>query len=158
MSGKRIPIIISLAGCLLVTAACSIFSPESSGVRRHPETMATGRPVCNTCHDEETRLKGALKTYGAFDHTATFVSDHRLAAGRDEQTCAICHGTSFCTDCHANRIEIKPSTRYGNRPDRELIHRGDFLTRHRIEGKVDPTGCYRCHGRANNEKCQSCHR
>jgi hypothetical protein len=27
-----------------------------------------------------------------------------------------------------------------------------------IEGKIDPTSCYRCHGRANNEKCIVCHR
>ncbi|KAF0215019.1 MAG: hypothetical protein FD174_4259, partial [Geobacteraceae bacterium] len=31
-------------------------------------------------------------------------------------------------------------------------------TRHKIDGKTDPTGCYRCHGRTNNEQCLVCHR
>jgi hypothetical protein len=29
---------------------------------------------------------------------------------------------------------------------------------HRIDGKVDPASCYRCHGRTNNEKCIICHK
>jgi hypothetical protein len=29
---------------------------------------------------------------------------------------------------------------------------------HRIEGKLDPASCYRCHGRANNERCVACHK
>jgi hypothetical protein len=27
-----------------------------------------------------------------------------------------------------------------------------------IDGKTDPTSCYRCHGRSNNEQCVACHR
>jgi hypothetical protein len=53
---------------------------------------------------------------------------------------------------------MKPSTRYGNRPDREFQHRGNYITLHKIEGKLDPASCYRCHGRANNERCIACHR
>jgi hypothetical protein len=37
-------------------------------------------------------------------------------------------------------------------------HRADFLTMHRIEGKMDPSACYTCHGRANNDKCRACHK
>jgi hypothetical protein len=142
---------------LLLLSACSLFSPETSLAPRHPEALPTGRPICAECHEGQ-QLKGALKPYAAFDHTATFVKDHRFAAGRDERICAVCHATAFCNDCHATKIEIKPATKLGNRPDRELIHRGDFLTRHRIEGKIDPASCYACHGRANNEKCVTCHR
>jgi len=63
-----------------------------------------------------------------------------------------------CNDCHTNKTEFKPSLKNGNRPDRMMPHRGDFLTLHKIEGKLDPASCYRCHGRANNELCVACHR
>jgi hypothetical protein len=137
--------------------ACALFSPETSIAPSHPEALPQGRPICADCHEGQI-LKGALKPYAAYNHTATFVKEHRFAAARDGQLCAVCHAVSFCNDCHAAKTEIKPSTKLGDRPDRELIHRGDFLTRHRIEGKIDPSGCYACHGRANNEKCVSCHR
>jgi hypothetical protein len=38
--------------------------------------------------------------------------------------------------------------------DRELVHRGDFLTRHPIEAKTDPNKCLKCH---SISQCQSCH-
>ena len=63
-----------------------------------------------------------------------------------------------CNDCHTNQVEMKPSIKYGNRPDRDMPHRGNYMTLHKIEGKLDPASCYRCHGRANNERCMTCHR
>lgn len=158
MNRRQVFIYFVLGGVLLLQAACSLISPATSAVRHHNEPLPAGRPICSNCHDNGTQLHAALKAYGEIDHSTAFIADHRLAATRDEQTCAICHATSFCNDCHANRIEFKPGTRYGNRPDREMIHRGDYLTRHRLDGKADPTSCYRCHGRANNEKCLTCHR
>ena len=142
---------------VVLLSACSMFSPESSIAPSHPEALPAGRPICADCH-EGNMVKGALKPYAAFNHTDTFVKEHRFAAARDQMICAVCHAVSFCNDCHAAKTEIKPATKLGNRPDRALIHRGDFLTRHRIEGKIDPAGCYACHGRANNEKCATCHR
>jgi hypothetical protein len=146
-----------VTGILVMTACSHIFSPEASITLSHPEALPEGRPVCSDCHGEQ-QLKGTLKPYTVFNHTQLFIKDHRFSAGRDEKICGVCHATSFCNDCHANELEIKPSLKLGNRPDRELIHRGDFLTRHKIEGKIDPTSCYRCHGRTNNEQCLACHR
>ena len=148
---------VALLGALLTVSACSLFSPESSVAPKHPEALPAGRPACSECHEGQ-QLKGALKPYAAYDHTATFVTDHRFAAGIDRQVCATCHASSFCTDCHAIKIEIKPSTLYGDRPDRDLPHRGDYLTRHRFDGKIDPASCYKCHGRSNNQMCMNCHK
>ena len=147
---------ILLAGLLLLAACSHLFSPETSLPSRHPEELPQQRAVCTDCHDPQRTV--AFKSYGAFDHTPGFVRDHRFAAGQNEKVCGMCHATSFCNDCHANQLEVKPSVKLGDRPDRELPHRGDYLTRHKIDGKIDPTGCYRCHGRANNEKCVQCHR
>lgn len=157
MTVKNLLAAAALAASLGVSAACSLFSPETSMAPTHPEALPAGRPLCTECH-EGNQLKGALKPYASFDHTVTFVKDHRFAAGRDAQVCGVCHAQSFCADCHAGKTELKPSVKLGNRPDRELPHRGDFLTLHRIEGKIDPTSCYKCHGRANNEKCMTCHK
>jgi hypothetical protein len=53
---------------------------------------------------------------------------------------------------------MMPSTKMADRPDRIAPHREGYLVLHRMDGKIDPTSCYKCHGRANNEKCQACHR
>lgn len=148
--------LVLIAGLLSVSACSHLISSESSLPASHPEALGEGRVNCSECHEDQ--IKGILKPYASFRHTPVFVSDHRLYAGTDGRLCSVCHATSFCNDCHARQLEIKPSTKLGNRPDRELIHRGDYLTRHQIEGKVDPSSCYRCHGRANNDICITCHR
>jgi hypothetical protein len=142
---------------LMLVTACSQMLPASGSLPiSHPEPLPQGRPVCTDCH--ETSLKDSQKPYAVFDHTPSFAKDHRFAAQTEERTCAICHKQSFCTDCHANHTELKPSVKQGDRPDLDLIHRGDYMTRHKFDGKLDPTSCYRCHGRTNNEKCVTCHR
>ena len=140
-----------------VLMACSLVSPEASFARTHPQELGAGRPVCSECHTTDVS-KGALKPYATFDHTAGFVKDHRFQANQDTNTCASCHAQSFCTDCHGGKAPMMPATRLSDRPDRVAPHRGDYMTLHRIEGKMDPSSCFKCHGRANNDKCQACHR
>ena len=123
----------------------------------HPETLAIGQQVnCSECHEDQQ--KGTMKAFNAYNHSKSFVKNHRFYAASDDRLCVTCHKSSFCTDCHTNQVEMKPSTRYGDRPDRDMQHRGNFMTMHKIEGKLDPASCYRCHGRANNERCVACHK
>lgn len=148
---------IALLASLTALSACSwLVSPEKSIQRTHPEKLPPGRPTCSDCH--EGTLSVSLKPYAAFNHSDLFVRDHRGIGAREEIVCTVCHSRSFCADCHAGRGEMKPSVKLGDRPDRELVHRGDYLTRHRIDGKRDPASCFRCHGRTNNALCQSCHK
>ncbi len=157
MNGAKLFICIALcAGILVITACSHMMSQDSSLPSWHPEALAEGRVACSECHEDQ--VKGILKPYASFNHSPTFIKNHRYYATQDARLCATCHKSSFCNDCHANELEIKPSVKYGDRPDREFMHRGDYLTRHKIDGKVDPTGCYRCHGRTNNEQCIVCHR
>lgn len=157
MRGARLLILISLLAAIVLASACSrMLSPEMSLPGRHPYDLGEGRAVCGGCH--EGGIRGTGRAFAALDHTPDFVGNHRLYGARDERLCALCHRGSFCSDCHAKETETKPSVKNGNRPDRELIHRGDYLSLHMIDGKMDPTGCYRCHGRGNNEKCTLCHR
>jgi hypothetical protein len=149
--------LLALAGLIAMLAACARMNAGYSLPASHPEALAPGQQAdCSECHED--RQKGTMKSYASFSHTPAFVKNHRFYAASDDRLCAVCHKSSFCNDCHTNRVEMKPSIRYGGRPDREMPHRGDFMTLHKIEGKLDPAGCYRCHGRANNERCVVCHR
>lgn len=157
MARKHILKTFAAAFGLGVLMACSLISPETSFAPTHPQDLGAGRPMCSECHSTEV-AKGPLKPYAAFDHTPTFVKDHKLQAGQDANSCASCHAPSFCGDCHGGKVPMKPSIRFGDRADREMPHRGDYLSLHRMEGKLDPSSCYGCHGRANNDKCRACHR
>ena len=149
--------LLALVGLMAAVAACAQMKGLPSLPASHPEALAQGQQVdCSECHEEGQQ--GALKSMGSFSHTRTFVKNHRFYAANDDRLCATCHKVSFCADCHTNQVEMKPSLKYGYRPDRELPHRGNFLTLHKIEGKLDPASCYRCHGRGNNERCVACHR
>jgi hypothetical protein len=149
-------IFLVLAGLLFALAACAQIKALPSLPASHPEELATGPVSCAECHEDQQ--KGTLKAYAAFNHSRAFIANHRFYAASDDILCTSCHKVSFCADCHTNQTELKPSTKNGNRPDRAMPHRGDFLTLHKIEGKLDPASCYRCHGRANNERCVACHR
>lgn len=146
-----------LVGLGLLTA-CALLSPKASFAPTHPEGIELRvRPTCSSCHGTELMATG-LKSYATFDHTDAFVKNHRFPANQDPNACASCHAPSFCGDCHGGKTAMLPSTLMGNRPDRLLMpHRGNYLTLHRLEAKMDPTSCYKCHGRANNEKCTACH-
>ena len=147
----------AVTGLIAVLAACAQLQALPSLPATHPESLAAGQQVsCAECHDDSA--KGTMKPITSFSHTPAFVKNHRFYVSGDSRLCSTCHKESFCSDCHTGKIEIKPSTLYGNRPDREMPHRGNFMTLHKIEGKLDPASCYRCHGRANNERCIACHR
>ena len=149
--------VLAIAGFFMVLTACAQLNSIPGLPSSHPESLAVGQQVsCAECHEDQQ--KGTMKSFDAFSHTPSFVKNHRFYASSDDRLCSTCHKSSFCNDCHTNQVEMKPSIKYGNRPDREMPHRGNFMTMHKIEGKLDPASCYRCHGRANNERCITCHR
>jgi hypothetical protein len=150
-------LVLSLISIMLILAACAQVKTIPNLPSSHSEALSVGQQTrCSECHDDQQ--KGTLKPIQSFSHTAAFVKNHRFYAVNDDRLCSLCHKSSFCNDCHTNKVEMKPSTKYGYRPDREMPHRGNFMTLHKIEGKLDPASCYRCHGRTNNERCNACHR
>jgi hypothetical protein len=157
MVRKSVLQILGVVSGLGVLMACGLASPEASFAATHPEGLGAGKPVCSECHTTDV-AKGALKPYASFDHTTTFVKDHKFQANQDPNTCATCHAPSFCVDCHGGKVPVKPAIALSGSPDRMAPHRGDYMTLHKMEGKMDPSSCYACHGRANNDKCRACHR
>ena len=93
------------------------------------------------------------------DHSAEFGGlRHKFSARQNKQACGLCHAESFCSDCHAHREQLKPSDKYKDAPERALPHRGDYINQHKIDGRINPASCMKCHGRSNNERCKACHR
>ena len=148
--------ILALAGLFIILAACAQMKALPTMPDSHPEALASGQVSCAECHQDEQR--GTMKAFSSFNHTPSFVKNHRFYASGDDRLCSTCHKGSFCADCHTNKVEMKPSVKYGYRPDRMMQQGGNFLTLHKIEGKLDPASCFRCHGRTNNERCVTCHR
>jgi len=133
----------------LIVSLTYAYASTPSVAKKHPVDV-TGSPDCRECHTDKWR---------AFNHKADdFYPKHRFYAQDQRLACAGCHKNSFCSDCHAHKEEIKPSDKHANSPERNLPHRGDFLSRHMIDGQVNPASCAKCHGRQNNERCQTCHR
>ncbi len=149
--------LLSVALGLGLMVACSWVSPKGSFAPTHPQALDDGRPTCSDCHGTD-RVAGSEKTFASFNHTEAFVANHKFAANQDPATCAACHAQSFCTDCPGGKTAMLPSVKLGHRPGRVSTHRSGYLALHRIDGKIDPTSCFECHGRANNEKCTACHK
>jgi hypothetical protein len=120
----------------------------------HPVKLSGPPPVCAKCH--ETQEKGV--PYARYNHTSDFGTRHRLTAFGNERTCKMCHQPTFCSDCHAARTELKPSTRFPDKTTRRFPHRGDYLSRHQVDGRLNPASCIRCHGTsATSQRCRRCH-
>lgn len=156
MFRKAVFLVLAAALGLGLSLGCGLVAPGQSVAPTHPQELGAGRPQCATCH-ADAQLEAAGKPYTAFDHTAQFVKDHKFLAGSDSKVCAVCHTQSFCADCHSGKTMLTPDVKLGNRPDRESPHRADYLTVHRFDAKADPSSCFKCHGRANNQQCTMCH-
>ncbi len=141
---------------LAVLMGCSVLSQTASVPPKHPEELPPGRANCLECHENVST--GALKPYATFRHTLVFIKEHSMYASQKQNLCEACHAPSFCQTCHAQNEELKPSTKLGNRPDRVLPHRGDYISLHQIDGRLDPGSCFRCHGNKNDAICRNCHR
>ena len=141
---------------LALLFGCSAVSQTPSVPPKHPEELAAGRDNCLECHENVST--GALKPYGTFRHSRVFISSHGTYARQGQSLCASCHAPAFCQTCHAGKEELKPNVKMGDRPDRMAPHRGDYLVAHRIDGRLDPGACFRCHGNKNDVKCKQCHK
>ncbi len=148
--------IVAGAVALAMLTGCSMVSQTDSVPPKHPEELPAGRVDCLECHDDVST--GALKPYKSFRHSLVFIQQHAMYATQGQNLCSSCHAPAFCQTCHARKEELKPNVKMGDRPDRLLPHRGDYIVQHRIDGRLDPGSCFRCHGNKNDAQCRACHR
>lgn len=142
---------------LALVSGCAVISKTASIPPKHPEDLSGwSRVDCRECHSDVSA--GALKPYASFKHSLAFVRQHGLYARQGQNLCASCHSPSGCQVCHAGKAEVKPNVQFGDRPDLDLPHRGDYLVQHRLDGRIDPGKCFRCHGNKNDVRCRICHK
>ena len=152
---KKLSILI-FALLLTLLAACATLQGGSILPAQHPPEAELGNtpPNCVDCHE----ARGDNIIFERFNHNVYFGENHRQEAYQNEQVCALCHQTSFCNDCHATRVELKPSLKNQTDNTKRMPHRGDYLSRHRIDGRLDPASCFRCHENPKAAKtCAPCH-
>ena len=152
LTKTRLMILLVLA---LGVAACATLESGWTLPATHPSEADLGaRPTnCLDCHEA-----GEGIAFQRYVHDVYWADTHRQASYQNAQVCAMCHQQSFCNDCHATRVELKPSLKEQGETYRRMPHRGDYLTRHRIDGRVDPTSCFRCHGNPKTaQTCARCH-
>ncbi len=158
MKNRFLTISVFLTLCLHLL---SFAGPEDAAAAelkisgRHPIDIAQ-KPTCTQCHDNSTEVE--QKPIASFNHDSNWVAIHRFFAPKTGLLCNECHKVSFCNECHAYKEDLKPSDKEAESPERWLPHRGDYIFQHRRDGRIDPTSCFRCHGRQNNHICRKCHK
>ena len=102
----------------IVALALCASAGSADTALKHP--MEVEAPViCSECHADWR---------ASMDHSAEFGGlRHKFSARQNKQTCGLCHAESFCSDCHANKDQLKPSDKYKDSPERAMPHRGDYL-------------------------------
>lgn len=146
--------------CLLVIAIAIVTATVQNGWTsgyelplRHPDEGEDLRN-CLACHEPDDESF----PYQRFKHTLIFGEKHNSVARSGQRVCEMCHRPSYCSDCHAVRAGMKPSLKRHSDPRSRTPHRGDYLTRHRIDGRLNPVKCFRCHGSPRKARtCAPCH-
>jgi hypothetical protein len=108
---------------------------------------------CTTCHLPGTMREVSPEIY---DHGGDWQKRHGAAAkSGGDVVCGHCHKPDTCAECHSrSNIPVRPSQLNLNRPEAQFHHRGDYLTRHPIEAKLDSKACTTCH---EPTTCTECH-
>ncbi len=125
------------------------------GCHEHPQHQQQfDNGQCYACHVDLTHFP--LKPSTIFSHRGNFTRLHPPIARSTSASCETCHEQSWCADCHAARTRpMKPEALYPDRPDRNWVHWGDFITRHSIEARANQAACQKCHPVSF---CTDCHR
>ncbi|MBW1710828.1 MAG: cytochrome C [Deltaproteobacteria bacterium] len=146
-------IFITLCLIILVFLACAPLLVNYSIPVEHPAEVSRGE-TCLDCHETESDTI----VYERYSHNIYFSESHGQISSRDSRVCDMCHKQSFCNDCHVTSIGLKPSIKRQSETYRRMLHRGDYLSRHRIDGRIEPISCFRCHGNPKSSKtCVRCH-
>lgn len=134
--------------------ACVALQTDLSAPRLHPDQEGEELKMCTSCH--ETSAETIV--YERFNHTIRFAEDHGQVARQQGAFCNMCHSQSDCDACHGVWVELKPSSKNPTENYRRMPHRGDYISRHIIDARINPAPCYRCHGNFETAmSCRPCH-
>jgi len=117
----------------------------------HKEQFDNGQ--CIACHIDLERFPLSPTTF--YNHRPNFTRQHVQIARSASASCTACHAQTFCADCHAARTRpMPPEWIQPDRPDRNWIHWGDYLSKHTVEARANPAACQKCH---TISFCTDCH-
>lgn len=153
------------------TAPVASFSHQGDFLHTHGKQASTSAQTCARCHDQTSCSDCHAKTVATraevkfpenvaanFVHRGDFVTRHALeASATGGETCAKCHGTSFCESCHTlNKLTTNvvdprnPHPAGWSFPGARDFH-GDAARR-------DIASCASCHDQGAASVCVTCHR
>lgn len=107
---------------------------------------------CDQCHRRMTEWKD--KPFAVFNHDGDFLGRHGRLARGEKMVCQHCHDDDTCAECHSTLQATTPAQRFAWDVSKPHVHRGDFVTRHAIEARLDRMACYSCH---QSRECSECH-
>jgi len=147
----RVILLFSVAGWFW---ACAATEERWNPPALHPEAEGENLKYCTDCHDDSD----GYMPYRRYVHTPMFMGNHRTVASQKVEICYMCHKPNFCNDCHGIWTELKPSIKNQTDTNRQMPHRGDYITRHRFDARIDPISCRKCHGNPKTtQTCRPCH-
>lgn len=136
--------------------------PRSAAFRQHSmpsmdscmscHQAAMVKKECTLCH--ESQRLSATRPTRYLSHEGDWVQKHRDPARGDSASCSQCHTQDHCADCHNRYETLLPSVKRPDQAARNLIHRGDFVSRHFIEARGNASQCLTCH---SVSRCDGCH-
>ncbi len=153
MKNKLMPLICGIIPIFMILA-CAAMQTDLTPPRIHPDQEGENLKMCTNCH--ETSAETIV--FERFNHTMQFGDDHGQVARQQGVFCNMCHKQRYCDDCHGTWVELKPSIKNQTENYRRMPHRGDYISRHVIDARVNPAPCYRCHSNFETSKtCRPCH-
>jgi hypothetical protein len=146
------------------------FSHEAGWLRGHKRVARSEAETCAKCHEQTFCADCHAKTVAApieleypervdreFIHRGDYLTKHTLDARSEPETCARCHGTSFCQSCHVaqNLTPDAPNPRSPHPPGWAFPTSADF---HGPAARRDINSCAACHDQGARSNCVGCHK
>jgi cytochrome c7-like protein len=128
--------------------------PMSQCFNCHEHAEQWSRGECTPCHEPEKLRRTLPRTF--LRHDTAFLRHHgsALAEPRQAQLCQSCHTQAQCQSCHDVTQDLTVEVRRPEKIESGQVHRGDFMVRHALEARSQPSRCLSCH---TVQGCDSCH-
>ncbi|MCK5689795.1 hypothetical protein KAI87_11025 [Myxococcota bacterium] len=126
--------------------------PMSTCLACHNHQEEYDQAKCLHCHPSFQRKP--LEAVAEFSHEGGWMGKHGMMARSEGASCEQCHTQSMCAECHSSVHPDLPSRLYPEKVNEPLMHRGDFITTHGMEARLEGDSCMRCH---KTHECSECH-
>lgn len=128
--------------------------PMSQCFSCHEHEQQWAQSQCTPCHEPEALRRTMPVTF--LKHDTGFLRHHGsvMAERQQAQLCQSCHTQAQCQACHDVTQDLTVEARRPEKIESGQVHRGDFMARHAIEARSEPSRCLSCH---TVQGCDACH-